>query len=92
MSDKEKPSESSPAPEKEAPAFTNQHLKALVNTPDFKIDNPDPAVAAAQEKHLKGLATIAGPETIAHFDRMCQYLFEQEQVAKKDGKGVSDAV
>lgn len=106
MSDNNEPTASSTAPEKEAPPLTNQHifvitelakvglsyLKAIVNDPSFKIDDPDPAKAAAQENHLKGLANIAGPETVAHFDKMSQYIFEQEQAAKNSGKGSNDAV
>ena len=79
------------------PPLTNEHLfvitelakiglgylKQIVANEAFKVDNPDPKVAEAQEEHFRGLATIAGPETVSHFDRMCQYIYEEQQKAKE---------
>lgn len=53
------------------------YLTQVVSDPGFKINHPDPAVAKAQEDHLRGLVKVSGPDTVAHFDRICGYLFEQ---------------
>ena len=56
-------------------------LRETVKGPNFKIEHPDPKVAKAQEEHLRGLVNIAGPETIAHFDRMCQFVVDTNKTA-----------
>lgn len=39
--------------------------------------------------HLKSLYEVAGPETVKHFDEMCQYLYDQSKgvTEGKDSNG-----
>ena len=60
------------------------YLTQVVSDPGFKINHPDPAVAKAQEEHLRGLVKVSGPDTVAHFDRICGYLFEQSKQQTSD--------
>lgn len=63
------------------------YLTQVVSNPGFKIDHPDPAVAKAQEDHLRGLVKVSGPDTVAHFDRICGYLYEHaKKSASPDGR------
>ena len=56
-------------------------LKETVKATGFKVEHSDPKIAKAQEDHLRGLVNVAGPETVAHFDRMCQYVFDTNKSA-----------
>lgn len=55
------------------------YLKAIVSNSDFKVEDPDPERAKKQEEHLRGLVNIAGPDVIARFDRMCQFLYDSNK-------------
>lgn len=36
--------------------------------------------------HLKSLCEVAGPETVRHFDEMCQYLYDKAKGGENNGK------
>lgn len=57
------------------------YLKAIVANSGFKVEDPDPERAKKQEEHLRGLVNIAGPDVIARFDRMCQFLYDSNKEA-----------
>lgn len=72
-------------PAKEVPPMMKEHLFVITELAKIGLQslnqlltmNKD-SIEKVHYEHFKGLAEIAGPETVSHFDRICQFLFEQD--------------
>lgn len=52
------------------------HLKIVLPQFEKELDGAGKQKRAHYE-HLKSLFEVAGPETVRHFDEMCQYLYDK---------------
>lgn len=81
--------------EQAIPPLTNEHIYVITELAKIglsaladivKEGNIEKSLSAGAadesvRKHFETLATVAGPETVSHFDRICQFIFEQEKAA-----------
>ena len=93
--DKSRPKEACKPQEQAIPPLTHEHiyvitelakiglsaLTDIVKEGNIEKSLPEGAADESVRKHFETLATVAGPETVSHFDRICQFIFEQEKAA-----------
>ena len=60
----------------------HRYLKALLLGGKLDALDPDPGKAAAAKKHYQSLVETAGPVALESFNRLSQFLFEQNLMSK----------